>query len=302
MGRRAGSRSALTTAFSLALLLALSPGPVAAALAGAPQLTTEAQVFEGCRLVDAPWADGDSFPVRLPDGREITLRLYEVDCPEDKVNGDADARRVRQQRQHFGLETNQQVLDYGIAATDRARELLRQPFTVRTHFADGRGDPRFPRYYAWVETAEGRDLGETLVREGLARAHGVYRARPDGMHHEEARDRVAALELAAAARGRGAWAKTDWDRLPEDRQEARREQVEIDELTAGNGLRPGETIDINSASRDDLMRLPGIGEVRALAIIGARPFSEVDDLTRVHGIGPATLEKLREWLRVGPAE
>ncbi|MBJ7390774.1 MAG: hypothetical protein JHC85_04355, partial [Chthoniobacterales bacterium] len=42
----------------------------------------ELQKFEGCRLVASGWADGDSFPVKLLDGREIVLRLYYVDCNE----------------------------------------------------------------------------------------------------------------------------------------------------------------------------------------------------------------------------
>jgi hypothetical protein len=33
------------------------------------------QTFSGCTLVEADWADGDSFPVRLPDGRQVTARL-----------------------------------------------------------------------------------------------------------------------------------------------------------------------------------------------------------------------------------
>lgn len=264
------------------------------------QLTAEVQVFAGCELVSAPWADGDSFPVRLPDGGEMTVRLYEVDCPEDKVGGDADARRVREQRRHFGLETNQQAIEFGEAATRRARELLEQPFTVRTHFADGRGDPRYPRFYAWVELSDGRDLGEVLVSEGLARAHGVYRGRPDGSHQDEARDRVAALEMAAAVRGRGAWAKTNWDRLPQDRQDARRELVEMEELTGGGGMKPGDVVNINTASRDELMRLPRIGEALAHRIIEARLYESVEDLRRVNGIGAATLEALREWITVDP--
>ena len=35
--------------------------------------------FADCRFVPAPWADGDSFSVRLPDGSEPTVRLYGVD-------------------------------------------------------------------------------------------------------------------------------------------------------------------------------------------------------------------------------
>ena len=42
----------------------------------------ELQKLEKCTLVEAGWADGDSFPVKLPDGKEIVLRLYYVDCNE----------------------------------------------------------------------------------------------------------------------------------------------------------------------------------------------------------------------------
>lgn len=281
---------------ALALVVSTTPGNVAAQ--GDFEPVAEVQVFERVRLVRAVWADGDSFPVRLPDGTEITLRLYEVDCPEDKVGGDSDARRVREQRQYFGLDRNQQVIELGIRATERAQELLREPFTVRTHFADARGDARFKRYYAWVELADGRDLGEVLVIEGLARAHGVYRRRPDGTHQEEARDRMAGIEMVAAVRGRGAWADTDWDRLPEDRQDARRERVEVEELIGGAALQPGEKVNINTAARHELERLPGVGPVLALAIIEARPYEKIEDLTNARGIGARMLENLREWITV----
>ena len=36
--------------------------------------------IRGCTLVAADWADGDSFRVRLPDRKEITVRLYGADC------------------------------------------------------------------------------------------------------------------------------------------------------------------------------------------------------------------------------
>ena len=36
--------------------------------------------IEGCTLVAADWADGDSFPVRTPDGAVHTVRLYGADC------------------------------------------------------------------------------------------------------------------------------------------------------------------------------------------------------------------------------
>lgn len=53
------------------------------------------------------------------------------------------------------------------------------------------------------------------------------------------------------------------------------------------------TVEINTASLEQLETLSGIGPVKAQAIINARPFSSVDDLLRVKGIGPVTLQKIK---------
>jgi competence ComEA-like helix-hairpin-helix protein len=52
-------------------------------------------------------------------------------------------------------------------------------------------------------------------------------------------------------------------------------------------------ININTASPAQLDQLAGIGPVMAQRIIEARPFSSVDDLDKVKGIGPATLKKIK---------
>ena len=56
-------------------------------------------------------------------------------------------------------------------------------------------------------------------------------------------------------------------------------------------------IDINSASLDQLDSLPGIGPAMAEAIVKARPFSSVEDLTRVHGIGDKTFQRLHSLIQ-----
>ncbi|MEB2345295.1 MAG: helix-hairpin-helix domain-containing protein [Deltaproteobacteria bacterium] len=66
--------------------------------------------------------------------------------------------------------------------------------------------------------------------------------------------------------------------------------------------RPG-VVDLNSATLDQLVALPGVGEKTAQAILDARKerggFESVEELLDVRGIGAANLEKLRPHLRLG---
>jgi competence ComEA-like helix-hairpin-helix protein len=60
-----------------------------------------------------------------------------------------------------------------------------------------------------------------------------------------------------------------------------------------------EKININTASAAELKTLPRIGPARALDIIARRPYSSVDDLRRVPGIGPKIIERLKPLVTVG---
>jgi len=289
------------------LLLPLAAEPLPQ---GVTNAVTGLTRFAGCELVATDWADGDSFAVRLPDGKEWTIRLYGVDCIEWHVNDDTDARRLGAQRRYFGIAeaggsaaaSNSLAKGFGEAAAARVRELLEKPFTVHTAWADGRGDGRFKRYYGFVTTGDGRDLGEQLVAEGLARAFGVSRQAPDGRSRDDYGEGLRDLELAAAKRGLGAWAKTDWEKLPEERRIEREEAAELAAAQDGATPGPGVRIDPNTAARDELMGLPGIGETRANAIIEGRQdgrYRNPEDLLRVPGIGEGILKAIREWLEFG---
>jgi len=48
----------------------------------------------------------------------------------------------------------------------------------------------------------------------------------------------------------------------------------------GKSQQAGQLVDINSASAEELDRLPGVGPARAKAIIANRPYNGKDDLTQ----------------------
>ncbi len=71
-------------------------------------------------------------------------------------------------------------------------------------------------------------------------------------------------------------------------------------LQAGSSTIPSQQIELNTASHVELMLLPGVGEQMARRIIKVRDekgaFQKIDDLRKVPGLGPVTLERLRNWV------
>lgn len=66
-----------------------------------------------------------------------------------------------------------------------------------------------------------------------------------------------------------------------------------------------EPVDINTATAAEIAaNLNGIGPAKAQAIVAYReahgPFVAIDQLADVKGIGPATLDKNRELIRLAP--
>jgi competence protein ComEA len=65
---------------------------------------------------------------------------------------------------------------------------------------------------------------------------------------------------------------------------------------------PAPLLDVNRASAEELEQLPGIGPQLAARIVEARRermFGSLEDLARVRGIGPATVERLRPYATAG---
>ena len=69
-----------------------------------------------------------------------------------------------------------------------------------------------------------------------------------------------------------------------------------------DSLIPGEKININTAPVEELQRLPGIGEKWAADIAAWRaeqgPFTNVEELTQISGIGPGTLRDIMDYITV----
>jgi competence protein ComEA len=77
-------------------------------------------------------------------------------------------------------------------------------------------------------------------------------------------------------------------------------QARDDQVRRTRPLVPGETLDPNRSPEEDLDRLPGVGPSLAGAVVAEREqsggFQRPEDLLRVRGIGPATLERIRPFL------
>ena len=62
-------------------------------------------------------------------------------------------------------------------------------------------------------------------------------------------------------------------------------------------------VNVNEATFDQLKTIPGVGSEIADEIFRHRPYSKVEDLVRVKGIGERKLESIRPYVKVkGPNE
>lgn len=71
-------------------------------------------------------------------------------------------------------------------------------------------------------------------------------------------------------------------------------------------LLPGETLDINTASADELKALPGIDDVLAERIVEQRSVSggyeSKEDIMNVEGIGESRYQQIEELIRTGDGQ
>jgi len=280
-------------------------------------------VLENCRLISNPANDGDSFHASA-GAREYIFRLYMVDAPEtDEMN----PTRLVEQAKYFAI-TVPQAIEVGLAAKEFTRAKLSEPFTVFTHMSDAMGRSKMERFYAFVQTKAG-DLGEQLVRNGLARNYG-FKAVPPGLRSSRLEvEKLQQFEDEAQQESIGGWG-VDARRLNVHAQKRAPFSVFVPGQTArpralpltnspsaASAFRPSSTtvgpvhvkkshakekiepgkIDINTATEKELKMIPGVGQVMASRIIAARPFRSADDLKKVNGIGNKKYAKIRPYFQ-----
>ena len=160
------------------------------------------QRIDGCTWKADRWNDGDSFHVITGDeGREIVARLYFVDTPEAET---AYRDRIAEQSAYFGI-TKEQAVDIAHEAAAFTAKQLAAPFTVWTRWRSALGRSKLGRNYVIVITADGRDLNELLVENGLARIYGTKTALYDGRDSRQYLARLAELGGTAKAKKLGGW-------------------------------------------------------------------------------------------------
>ncbi len=265
-----------------------------------PSYSADLQMFSNVRLVNNPANDGDSFVVEA-NGKRFHVRLYYVDCPEISTSSKSDARRVREQTRYFGLSDATRTIHFGNEAKAFVEHVLIKAFTVHTAFANALGRSAKGRVYGFIITADGDDLASLLVKNGLARTHGIGRKTPNGIPRNEMIERLRDLEISAMLKRIGIWSESDPDRIAELRAKQRSEEHELQELQnrVKKAKSPQGLLNLNTATGKELQSIKGIGPVLAGRIIAGRPYKTVDDLLKVKGIGPKKLEKIRPYFMVG---
>jgi competence protein ComEA len=258
--------------------------------------------LENCQLVPNRSNDGDSFHIRAND-TEYVVRLYFVDAPE--TGGIGSPERLIEQAGYFGVSVPQ-VIEIGQNAKLFVQAKLAEPFTVVTRLAAGLGHSNIPRISGFVKTNDG-DLGEQLIANGLARIHGKTTTPPGMSRAADEIQRLEQLEQAAKQNKLGGWAVNP-AKTASSAAEGKVNPISIvaqptpqlftpaltpvraaiattPAVPVSSVLQASGKLDVNTATKDQLERIPGIGSTLAERIIAARPFKSADDLKNVKGVG-----------------
>jgi len=112
---------------------------------------------------------------------------------------------------------------------------------------------------------------------------------------------VLALTLPMAARAQGTTASGSTDMQSGTQSQpatdaAKKEEPKAEKKSKAKTKAAAEKIDINTATKEDLMKLPGIGDVIADKIIAGRPYKSKSELVSKHMMGKAAYGKVSRMI------
>jgi competence protein ComEA len=79
---------------------------------------------------------------------------------------------------------------------------------------------------------------------------------------------------------------------------AEKEKSKTPAAKASTKLAPGQKVNLNTATKEELEALPEIGPVKAQAIIDGRPYKTIEDVMKVKGIKEGTFNKIKDSIIV----
>jgi competence protein ComEA len=110
---------------------------------------------------------------------------------------------------------------------------------------------------------------------------------------------TSAVSTAAAQQTSAAEKKvTDTSAAASQKVTATEKSVKEKSSKTAAKLAPGQTVNINTATQEQIEALPGIGKVKAQAIIAGRPYEKTEDIMKVKGIKQGIYNKIKDYITV----